>query len=210
MIQTPYDTVVLITYNTAPDARERGYEDWLRAEDNPTFNSRPGIAHYANWKVDSSAARLPFTHFDLLGLTGLDVVERVWFDPTLDAFRAGWVAKWGYGKGTPAPESRFASLGVRAGGEKRARTARLVAIGWRSAPAPVAPGFERWTILEALRKHWAAGPAPAGEPWRFPAATFNPLGLVALDCRYLDDGEAETLPAAPPNGIAFIASCIAG
>lgn len=184
-----YDVLVLITYTTSPEATARGYEEWLRTEDNPTFNRTPGIVHYANWKVVEANTRgLPFTHFDLVGITNLDALEQVWFDPMLDAFRAGWVRKWGYGSVPARPENRYAALAARQGGRRGAHSRFLRIIGERHAASEsnaMPAGFESWTFIESLRKHWAAGRAAEGEPWRQAIAAFNPLGLARLHLQYV-------------------------
>lgn len=184
-----YSALVLITYTTSPEATARGYEAWLRTEDNPTFNRTPGIVHYANWKVaEAHPGGLPFTHFDLVGITGLDALEQVWFDPMLDSFRAGWVRKWGYGSVPARPENRYASLAARQGGRRGAHSRFLQIIGERHAASESSAmhdGFESWTFIESLRKHWAAGRASEGEPWRQPIAAFNPLGLARLHLQYV-------------------------
>lgn len=167
--------MILITYTPGPAARPELYEPWLRSEDNPTFNRVRGIGEYSNWKL-AVPGGWSFSHFDFLGLENPADLERVWFSPELDGFRARWVERWGYGSAGPSPVSAYATLFTGDGEPIRARE-RYVEIEFD--PAADAAG-ERWIAVEALRKHWAAGPAPAGESWRKPIAEFNPLGCRAI------------------------------
>ena len=185
--------MVLITYTPGPAARPEAYEPWLREEDNPTFNRVAGVGEYSNWKL-ADASALGCTHFDFLGLASPDDLERVWFSEELDRFRARWVERWGYGGRGPSPLSAYATL-FSGAAPIRARE-RFVEIDLD--PGPQAPG-ERWTAAEALRKHWAAGHAPAGEAWRKPIAEFNPLGRAALALCFHKDR--------PARGV--VAECIA-
>ena len=163
--------LILITYTPGPAAEPAKYEPWLRREDNPTFNAVTGIGEYSNWKV-LSPRNLGWTHFDFLGLAPADL-ERVWFSPQLDRFRGKWVALWGYGAAGPNAASGYATLFAGTGEPIRAR-ARFVEIGFDEESG------ERWQAVEVLRKHWALGPAPAGEPWRRPIAELNPLGCSSI------------------------------
>ena len=162
--------MVLITYTPGPAAKPQDYEPWLRSEDNPLFNSIGGIDQYSNWKV-LSPADLGWTHFDFLGLRTAQDLERVWFSPELDRFRKKWVERWGYVGAVPSPKSGYATLFMREGAPVRAEQ-RYVELDFGSAKG--------WTAVASLRKHWALGPAPAGEPWRRPIAEFNPLGVSSL------------------------------
>ena len=165
--------LILITYTPGPAAQPEKYEPWLRREDNPTFNAVAGVGEYSNWKVLSPQG-LGWTHFDFLGLAAPADLERVWFSPQLDRFRSKWVALWGYGAA-----SGYATLFLRTGEPIRAR-ARFVEIEFDSPES----GVERWEAASALRKHWALGPAPAGEPWRRPIAEFNPLGCASIAVKF--------------------------
>jgi hypothetical protein len=169
--------MVLITYKPGPAATAENYEPWLREKDNPTFNSVSGIHEYSNWKVLAPGG-LAFTHFDFLGLESVVDLERVWFSPQLNQFRQEWVARWGYNSVRPGPVSGYAMLCMREGGPICARE-RFVEINLDPADCNVP---EQWEVVEALRKHWAIGVAPFGEPWRKSIAEFNPLGcrVIAL------------------------------
>lgn len=185
--------MVLITYTPGPATRPEIYEPWLRGEDNPTFNRIPGIRDYSNWKLRSGSTG--FTHFDFLGLDDPEDLERVWFSPELDRFRAKWVERWGYSGAAPSPVSAYATLFMGRGDPICARQ-RFVRI--ELDPAQGAVG-ERWESVAALRKHWAIGPAASGERWQIPVTEFNPLGCGALALRF------EARP--PEEGI--VAECIA-
>ena len=184
MAKQDYYTVVLLTYTTNAGIEARAYDQWLREVDNPFFNRIPGIAHYSNWKiVDHDGGPIPFTHFDLLGLTDWDSVESVWFNTELDAFRDGWVEKWGYGPGgMPAPVNCHGYLARRQGtGKLLFRDNVLVAAG------PSAVDDNTWRIEEALRMHWAVGRAPAKEPWRRPLENDGSLGFDAFRLEFSSD-----------------------
>ena len=164
--------MVLITYTPGPAAKPQDYEPWLRTEDNPTFNRVPGVGEYSNWKRVSTEDT-GWTHFDFLGLESVESLERVWFSADLDRFRRKWVERWGYGSAVPRPTSGYATLFVREGAPIRARQ-RYVELDFRGGKG------ELWNAVASLRKHWALGPAPAGEPWRRPVAEVNPLGFSSL------------------------------
>jgi len=186
--------MILITYTPGAAARPEVYEPWLRSEDNPLFNRVAGIDEYSNWKLRSRGS-LECTHFDFLGLAQPDDLERVWFSEELDRFRAKWVARWGYGSAGPSPVSAYATLFIRDGDPIRARE-RFVRIDLD--PADCATG-QRWKAVSAVRKHWAVGRAPSGQPWRRPIAEFNPLGCTSIALKF---------QASPPEyGIS--AECIA-
>ncbi len=180
--------MVLLTYTPGPAATPALYEPWLRSEDNPTFNAIPGVADYSNWKIVApSDGSLPWTHFDLMQLTDPAQVEPVWFNADLDRFRKGWVARWGYGRSGPSPVNGHGHLCVTEG--PRAARRRWAVLELLDGTATGA-GSERWTVVAALRKHYALGLAPAGESWRRPAAGFNPLGCAALGLAFHDSRPA--------------------
>lgn len=199
--------MVFIPYAPGPLSAP-AYEDWLRRIDNPFFNSRPGIADYANWKVVESTAPLSFTHFDFLGLTGAAALETVWFDGMLDEFRQGWVQKWGYGAGAPNPTSHYAYLLEEPRPPRLPAVLQAVVVGWSAAPATV--HAENWTTTAVLRKHWAIGRAPDGASWRLPPAPLNPLALHALSLLPVSNPARwrEVLPPAAPC-FALLAELIA-
>jgi len=177
------EAVVLLVYTLPPDTDARVYEAWLRAEDNPFFNRIPGVRHYANWKLAGvrRGAPPPWTHLDFLALESADDLERVWFSPDLDAFRRGWVARWGYGGPGGAPPHEAVAYGhlmLRAG-EFTTLPRDRMALSLTDGPG--AAGGPCWRVAEALRKHYAAPPgAFDGLPWRLPAAQANPLGHDAV------------------------------
>jgi hypothetical protein len=198
------DTMVLLTYATAADAAARGYEDWLRASDNPFFNSIAGVARYDNWKIVNANAPLDWTHFDFLALSAADDLARVWFSDALDEFRKGWVRRWGYGAATPAPVNRFGYRLVRVGGS--APRGNFVALrGFVDRPAG-RDNVELWRVTHAVRKHYAIGPAPAGESWLVDIAQNPGPGFRWLSVEYRHaQGEL------PEDGTpALLATLIAG
>jgi hypothetical protein len=185
--------MVLITYTPGPATRPEVYEPWLRSVDNPTFNRIAGIGEYSNWKLRSGNAT--FTHFDFLGLAAPEDLERVWFSPELDQFRAKWVERWGYSGAVPSRASAYATLFTGHGDPIRARE-KFVGIDLN--PAKGAPG-ERWDAVAALRKHWAIGRAAPGERWQIPIGELNPLECGAISLRF----------EAQPREGGIVAECIA-
>jgi hypothetical protein len=97
-----FDLAVFLTYTLPADAIARGYEPWLREVDNPFFNAIPGVGRYENWRiVRQQTPALGYTHFDFMFVASVDALRQAWFDVRLDAFRTGWIAKWGYGAAAP-------------------------------------------------------------------------------------------------------------
>lgn len=93
---SPSQVMCLLTYTPRADAAERGYEDWLRAVDNPFFNSIPGIVRYENWKVHSPILNeLSFAYFDLMYIDGRAGIDRVWGNQELIEFARNWTRLWG-------------------------------------------------------------------------------------------------------------------
>lgn len=88
----PGATMILVVHDTNADAVRRGYEPWLRETDCPFFNAIPGVAYYANWKVDAQA---PFAYFAFMVLDAPDSLPDVWFDPDVDRFRNERIRLWG-------------------------------------------------------------------------------------------------------------------
>lgn len=88
--------MLLLTYTPRDDINLDDYHDWLRSTDNPFFNSRPSVKHYANWRVlEAKLGARTFTHFDLLEVRALDGYDEVFADPKIVAFAKEWVRKWG-------------------------------------------------------------------------------------------------------------------
>lgn len=87
--------MLLLTYNVGEHVDIGEYEQWLREVDDPFFNTIPGIARYANWKVlDEKVGTVNFTHYDLMELEDLDAFERVWGNEKLQEFARGWTERW--------------------------------------------------------------------------------------------------------------------
>jgi hypothetical protein len=189
--------VIFIAYTVGEAAVTNGYCPWLVATDNPFFNAIPGVHHYANWRVDAvvKGGPLAWSWFDFQGLASESDLERVWFNPDLDAFRKEWIRLWGYGKGEPPPVLRHAYLmrpTVPASGTPAA-TARLSG-GTGAAPDAHDQVF---VVTDVLAKHFAgAGTAR----WKWPAEEGNPLGLDWLAVDY------SPAAAAPPAGAEVVLS----
>ena len=172
--------LILNPYTPGPAASAERYEPWLRREDNPTFNAEPAMGEYSNWKVIASP-RPGWTHFDFFAVADEAAAERVWFSPALGLFRSRWVSLWGFGA---VPGSGYATLFESVGEPFRTRS-RFVELAFD------VPGAQ-WKATSTLRKHWALGPAPAGEPWRRPVAEFNPLGIASLALTFHAERPAST------------------
>ncbi|MBL8697910.1 MAG: hypothetical protein JNK67_06040 [Alphaproteobacteria bacterium] len=186
MTTSSYETMVFLSYTLPETAIPNGYEPWLREVDNPFFNAIPGMGLYENWRnVVMRPESLPFQHFDFLHPQTDADLERVWFNKSLDEFRQGWIRKWGYGATgqQPTPASAFGWYAKREGGPAAARGPWCVIAG----DAPASAGGERWRIVEALRKHYAIGFAPAGEAWRKPLAPGQGPGFTTFSVHYARD-----------------------
>lgn len=173
--------VIFIAYTVGDDAVARGYCPWLVKTDNPFFNAVPGVHHYANWRVDEvvKGGPLSWAWFDFQGLVSESDLERVWFNPDLDAFRKEWIRLWGYGKQEPPPVLRHAYLmrpTLQAMGKPSA-TARLSG-GTGVAPAGADQVF---VITDVLAKHFAG---VGSARWKWPATEGNPLALDWLAVDY--------------------------
>jgi len=170
-------TAMLFSSYTLPaTAVSGGYETWLREVENPFFNAIPGVDRYENWEiVDAKPRALRFTHFDFMILEHEADLERVWFNRDLDEFRKGWVRKWGYGASgaTPPPGSAHGYLARGVAASIDVRGAWCTITGGEI----VDRAEEHWSIVEAIRKHYAIGPAPDGEPWHRPVAKDEGPGL---------------------------------
>ncbi len=188
-MSSSFDTMVFLSYTLPADALARGYEPWLREIDNPFFNAIPGMGLYENWKnVEMRPASLPFQHFDFLHPTSAADLERVWFNTDLDAFRQGWIKKWGYGTSgtTPTPASAYGWLAQRTSAPAAQRGPWCVITGDTSAET----GGESWRIDAAMRKHYAIGFAPPGEPWRKPLAPGQGPGFRSFAVHYARDEDS--------------------
>jgi hypothetical protein len=197
--------VLYIVYTPGAEAEAKGYEPWLKAVDNPFFNAIPGIHHYANWKLERELTGAPpYGYFDLLGLEA--DLERVWFTPDLNQFRAEWVRLWGYGLAKPRTIQANAYLmrPVSRSDRPAIRFARVIG-GTGEPPTGVDIA---WRVAETIRKHYAAG--PDGGPWRVNSDQDNPLGLDWLAMTYGDsvDGLASA-DAAPGQTVGFVARLLA-
>jgi hypothetical protein len=190
-MSSSFDLAVFLTYTLPADALARGYEPWLRTIDNPFFNAVTGVGRYENWRIERrQTPSLGYTHFDLMFVGSVDALRQAWFDPPLDAFRTGWIAKWGYGAAAPAPVNTFAYLMRRVGAPAARRTSRLVLRGGDGTLAPGDGTRETWTVEQAVRKHYAIGPAPAGEDWLTPIQDHPGPGFRWLSLAYVDDASA--------------------
>ena len=93
---SPSQVMCLLTYTPRADSASRGYEDWLRAVDNPFFNAIPGIVRYENWKVHTPVLNtLPFAYFDLMYIHGREGIDKVWGNQELLEFAREWTRLWG-------------------------------------------------------------------------------------------------------------------
>lgn len=210
-----FDLCVFLTYTLPADAIARGYEPWLRETDNPFFNSIGGVGRYENWRIERmQTTSLGYTHYDFMFVASEAELERGWFDPRLDEFRKGWIRKWGYGAAKPAAVNTFAYLMRRLGPAATRRGQHLILRGGNEALAPGEGRRESWEVVHAVRKHYAIGPAPAGESWLTPIDRHPGPGFRWLSVSYVDDAAAfdaitfcgndtlcaeATLIAAPPG-----------
>ena len=187
---SPGAMMIFIVYNTNEDAVARGYEPWLCETDCPFFNTIPGIAHYANWKVDGPS---PFTYFDFMVLDDPDVLKSIWFNSDLNDFRANWVRLWGYGP-APLPMHNYSHV-VRA-----VRTGLALGrdSGWLSLGHGTPPGGTEtdFTVEGSLAKHYAG----ADEAWYETAAVRNPLGYDWVG--FSKDRPAESALVLPAHAVA--------
>jgi hypothetical protein len=165
------ETCILLVYTLPETAMERGYEPWLRSTDNPFFNAIPGVHHYANWKLTPAPEGLGWSHFDFMALRHENELERVWFNPGLDAFRSGWIAKWGYAtaKPTPVVAHGYVMRRVRTSGAAPQPVGRISGGIGTPPDADLA-----WRVERVLHKHYALGKVAR---WTWPVAEGNPLGL---------------------------------
>jgi hypothetical protein len=88
--------LALITTTPRADAHSRGYDDWLRAVDNPFLNSIEAIVSYTNWRVDEAEfGEVRFTDFDLMAVDGADGWDQMVGDEAMRDFALGWIKEWG-------------------------------------------------------------------------------------------------------------------
>ncbi|WP_428390755.1 hypothetical protein [Lichenicoccus sp.] len=134
--------MLFMSYTPRPDSDARGYEDWLRATDNPFFNDQPAIAHYSNWKlVDGAGAQNGFTHFDFMFLrTGASPGD-LFGTPEVQQFVGGWTRHWGREPDGP-PEHNCACCLLTLAGEPKPDWANMVVL---SLDAPALEG-ETWHL----------------------------------------------------------------
>ena len=182
--------VIFIAYTVPARAeltRPEGYSDWLRRVDMPFFNAIPGTHHYANWRLREirKGAAPVWDYFDFQGLKAENDLERVWFNPDLDAFRTEWLRLWGYGREKAPPVLRHSYVMrpvFRA--ERHPKDAVLtLAAGLGCAPT-LQDADMVWKVEGVLHKHF--GGSGDGGPWLTPAAQANPLGLDWLAVRHGD------------------------
>lgn len=199
-------TLVLLTYTLPPDARRRGYNEWLRQVDNPFFNSIVGIEHYSNWEIlESDRVSLPFSHFDLLFVDGPDSLEGVWFNQELEVFRREWMEKWGYGGNETPPANTVAYLasGSAAGEVSVGQLRRFSA--HRNKVADGRSLRDLWLVSHLVVKHWAK---ESDGPWRYPVRESAASWLSAFATEPTD---SQVLGEAPHDVdvVSCIARCIA-
>lgn len=89
------DYMLLVPHTPREDALIRNYETWLREVDNPFFNSAPGIAHYANWRVCTPTPAVPYTHVDFMRIATAETVADLAANTELSEFGANWNRTWG-------------------------------------------------------------------------------------------------------------------
>lgn len=170
--------VIFIAYTVGQDAEAKGYPDWLRRVDMPFFNAIPGTRHYANWRLGDMLAGPPpaWDWFDFQGLEAETDLERVWFNPGLDDFRANWIRLWGYGTTEPPPVLRHAYVMRPVGGRRPAAGAKTATLsGGSGAPPQDGSADLLFRIEGILHKHF--GGRDESRPWLTPASGLNPLGL---------------------------------
>jgi len=180
------EAVIFIAYTVPEDAEARGYSDWLVKVDNPFFNAIPGVRHYANWRVGmvTQGAVPLWDYFDFHGIATHDDLERVWFNADLDAFRAEWLALWGYGRGDAPAVLRHAYL-MRPIMRREGLTQRPD-IQLRGGVGPVPVDLDADLVFKVdgvLKKHFA-GKGPRPSDWLTPTQQGNPLGLDWLAVTY--------------------------
>jgi hypothetical protein len=170
--------VIFIAYTIGAEAEANGYADWLRRVDMPFFNAIPGTRHYANWRLVELLSDPPpaWDWFDFQGLAEEGDLERVWFNPDLDDFRANWLRLWGYGSDAPPPVLRHSYLMRPVGPRRPADGAVTATLSGGTGALPAQGSADLlFRVDGTLHKHF--GGRDDSRPWLTPAARFNPLGL---------------------------------
>lgn len=94
--KSPSELMFMLLYTPRADSEAQGYDDWLRAVDNPFFNSVPGVVRYENWKVHANKNGVAsFTYFDLMYVDGEAGAAKVWGNADVVEFAAAWSERWG-------------------------------------------------------------------------------------------------------------------
>ena len=89
------DWCLLLPNTPRADARERGYDQWLREVDNPFFNGLEPVASYTNFAVrEARVGTVEFSDFDIFHVDGPDGFERVVTGEALE-FASAWSRDWG-------------------------------------------------------------------------------------------------------------------
>ncbi|MDP2083568.1 MAG: hypothetical protein Q8K20_00090 [Gemmobacter sp.] len=178
--------MIFIAYTVPGDAEARGYSPWLVSVDNPFFNAIPGTRHYANWRVAQMLkGPMPvWDYLDFQGLASREDLERVWFNPELDAFRAEWLRLWGYGARNPSPVLRHSYLTRRVFARPDHSPGPEITL--RGGTGQVPEGLDADVVFQVegvLKKHFGG---TGGRPvdWLTPASAGNPLGLDWLAVTY--------------------------
>lgn len=166
MTRTSFTAMIVLSYTPRDGIDMTAYEEWLRAVDNPFFNGVPGIRHYTNWKITESSAPLPFTHFDFMGLDGLEAADAVWQRQDLKDFTAEWRRLWGR-----APDAQDLSANAvvdlfeNEAGQAMTPGEKIL-LSASDTPVADAPAAERWRLVKPLRgrprfRHLRVRPGPA-------------------------------------------------
>ena len=179
--------VIFIAYTVPGDAEARGYSPWLVEVDNPFFNAIPGTRHYANWRLarmERGAAPV-WDYVDFQGLESRADLERVWFNPDLDGFRAEWLRLWGYGARNPDPVLRHSYLMRQIAARPEAVPGPVIDLRAGRGTPPEGLQADIVLVLEGvLKKHFSARGAPRPDDWLTRPEAGNPLGFDWLAVTY--------------------------
>ncbi|MDO9526455.1 MAG: hypothetical protein Q7J57_13120 [Gemmobacter sp.] len=200
--------VIFIAYTVGADAEPRGYSDWLVAVDNPFFNTIPGTRCYANWRVGKvlSGGPLDWDYFDFQGLESEADLEKVWFNPDLDAFRAEWLRLWGYGRPKALDVHRHAYVMRPVTPFPTGPVTGHLRITAGTGTPP--EGAMVFRVDGVLRKHFATGGGPT-EGWHSPALQGNPLGVDWMALSYGEtEGAVAEAPSVVQNGAVDLTACL--